>query len=106
MKKILIARPLPKEVTVTLTGCEVTVREETAPLSADEMRAALRDYDGVMPTLGDVFSAEVFADVPVPRCKILANFGVGYNHIDAAAARAAGVEVTNTPGAVTDATAD
>jgi hydroxypyruvate reductase len=56
--------------------------------------------------LGDVFSAEVFADVPAPRCKILANFGVGYNHIDAAAARAAGVEVTNTPGAVTDATAD
>ena len=106
MKKILIARPLPKEVTSTFTGCEVTVREETAPLSAAEMRAALRDYDGVMPTLGDVFSAEVFADVPVPRCKILANFGVGYNHIDAAAARAAGVEVTNTPGAVTDATAD
>ena len=106
MKKILIARPLPKEVTSTLTGCEVTVREETVPLSAAEMRAALRDYDGVMPTLGDVFSAEVFADVPVPRCKILANFGVGYNHIDAAAARAAGVEVTNTPGAVTDATAD
>tara|TARA_R110002072_G_scaffold146355_1_gene293181 strand:+ start:839 stop:1789 length:951 start_codon:yes stop_codon:yes gene_type:complete len=106
LKKILIARPLPKEVTSTFTGCEVTVREETAPLSAAEMRAALRDYDGVMPTLGDVFSAEVFADVPAPRCKILANFGVGYNHIDAAAARAAGVEVTNTPGAVTDATAD
>jgi hydroxypyruvate reductase len=106
LKKILIARPLPKEVTSTLTGCEVTVREETVPLSAAEMRAALRDYDGVMPTLGDVFSAEVFADVPAPRCKILANFGVGYNHIDAAAARAAGVEVTNTPGAVTDATAD
>ena len=84
MKKILIARPLPKEVTSTFTGCEVTVREETAPLSAAEMRAALRDYDGVMPTLGDVFSAEVFADVLVPRCKILANFGVGYNHIDAA----------------------
>jgi len=106
LKKILIARPLPKDVTEALKGCEVTVREETAPLSGEEMRAALRDYDGVMPTLGDAFSAEVFADVPEPRCKILANFGVGYNHIDAAAARAAGVEVTNTPGAVTDATAD
>lgn len=106
MKKILIARPLPEEVTSALKGCDVTVREETAPLSANEMRAALRDFDGVMPTLGDVFSAEVFAEVPKPRCKILANFGVGYNHIDAAAARAAGIEVTNTPGAVTDATAD
>jgi len=106
LKKILIARPLPEEVTSALKGCDVTVREETAPLSANEMRAALRDFDGVMPTLGDVFSAEVFAEVPKPRCKILANFGVGYNHIDAAAARAAGIEVTNTPGAVTDATAD
>jgi lactate dehydrogenase-like 2-hydroxyacid dehydrogenase len=42
----------------------------------------------------------------VPRARLLANFGVGYNHIDVAAARAAGLEVTNTPGAVTDATAD
>ncbi|NUH65815.1 D-glycerate dehydrogenase [Sulfitobacter sp. S0837] len=106
MKKILIARPLPQEVTRALTGCEVTLRDETKPLSAEELRAALRDYDAVMPTLGDAFSAEVFADVPQPRCKLLANFGVGYNHIDVNAARAAGVTVTNTPGAVTDATAD
>jgi hydroxypyruvate reductase len=53
-----------------------------------------------------MFSAEVFADVPRPRCRLLANFGVGYNHIDVAAAKAAGIAVTNTPGAVTDATAD
>ena len=58
----------------------------------------------MLPTLGDRFTAEAFAG-PV-RGKILANFGVGVNHIDVAAARAAGVEVTNTPGAVTDATAD
>ena len=70
------------------------------------MRAALRDYDAVLPTLGDRFSKAVFADVPNARCRLLANFGVGYNHIDVAAARAAGMVVTNTPGAVTDATAD
>lgn len=81
-------------------------RDETHPMSGEEMRAALRDFDGVMCTLGDQFSAEVFADVPDPRCKILANFGVGYNHIDVAEAKAAGITVTNTPGAVTDATAD
>ena len=56
--------------------------------------------------LGDRFDADVFADVPNPRAKILANFGVGYNHIDASAAKAAGIAVSNTPGAVTDATAD
>jgi lactate dehydrogenase-like 2-hydroxyacid dehydrogenase len=44
--------------------------------------------------------------LPEPRARLLANFGVGYNHIDVAAARAAGLAVTNTPGAVTDATAD
>jgi hydroxypyruvate reductase len=71
-----------------------------------ELRAALRDYDAVLPTLGDRFSAAVFADVPAPRARLLANFGVGYNHIDVVAARVAGLEVSNTPGAVTDATAD
>ncbi len=75
-------------------------------MDADELRAALRDYDMILPTLGDLFRADVFADVAQPRAKILANFGVGYNHIDVAAARAAGLAVSNTPGAVTDATAD
>ena len=106
MKKVLISRILPDEVYPLLEGLDVVRRDRTEPLDPDEMRAALREYDGVMCTLGDQFSAEVFADVPDPRCKILANFGVGYNHIDVRAAQASGVVVTNTPGAVTDATAD
>ena len=108
MTKILITRPLPESVQAMARAAfaDVTVRAETLPLTAEELRAALRDYDGVLPTLGDAFSAEVFADVPNPRAKVLANFGVGYNHIDVAAAKAAGLDVSNTPGAVTDATAD
>lgn len=106
MTKLLITRPLPQDVLSPIDGFDLTVRQETRPLTADELRSALRDYDGVLPTLGDMFSADVFADVPNPRARILANFGVGYNHIDAAAAQAAGLMVTNTPGAVTDATAD
>jgi len=106
LKKVLISRVLPDEVYTALEGLEVVRRDRTAPLSGDEVRAALRDYDGVMCTLGDQFSVEVFLDVPAPRCKVLANFGVGFNHIDVAAAKAAGITVTNTPGAVTDATAD
>jgi hydroxypyruvate reductase len=85
---------------------EVEMREENMPLKKGQMRGALALYDGIMPTLGDMFSAEVFEDAEGSRCRILANFGVGYNHIDVAAARAAGIAVTNTPGAVTDATAD
>ena len=106
MKKILVGRALPEDVYASLEGLDVTRRDETSPLSEDEMRAALREYDGVICTLGDQFSANVFTDVPNPRCKVLANFGVGYNHIDVDAAKAMGVTVTNTPGAVTDATAD
>ncbi|WP_299024819.1 D-glycerate dehydrogenase [uncultured Sulfitobacter sp.] len=106
MRKVFISRILPDEVYPLLEGLEVVRRDQTHPLSHEEMCAALRDYDAVMCTLGDQFSAEVFAEVPQPRCKILANFGVGYNHIDVAAAQAAGLVVTNTPGAVTDATAD
>lgn len=85
---------------------DVTCRTTTQPMTHADCVAALADYDIVLPTLGDAFRAEVFAAVPAPRCRLLANFGVGYNHIDVAAARAAGVAVTNTPGAVTDATAD
>ncbi len=107
MKTLLITRPLPTPVIdAARVAYDVTVRQNTLPLDAGELRAALRDYDAVLPTLGDRFQADVFADVPAPRAKVLANFGVGYNHIDVPAAKATGMVVSNTPGAVTDATAD
>ena len=108
MSRVYLPRPLPDAVLTRAYELfdEVEVREDTAPLKIGQMRAALTLYDGVLPTLGDMFSAEVFRDAEGPRCKVLANFGVGYNHIDVSAAKAAGVMVTNTPGAVTDATAD
>ena len=105
--KLWLTRPLPEAVEArAMAGFDVTIRPSNDPLSAEDLRRALRDYDIVMPTLGDRFQKDVFADVPQPRCRLLANFGVGYNHIDVAAAQAAGVAVSNTPGAVTDATAD
>lgn len=105
--KLLISRPMPADVvTAAQARFDVTLRESTLPLTAEELRASLRDFDLVLPTLGDRYQADVFADVPAPRARLLANFGVGYNHIDVAAARSAGLFVTNTPGAVTDATAD
>lgn len=107
MQKLLITRPLPPRVIEAARAVfDVTLRDRTSPLSPDELRASLTDFDAVLPTLGDLYGAQVFADVPAPRARLLANFGVGYNHIDTAAAHAAGVMVTNTPGAVTDATAD
>lgn len=105
--RVLISRPLPDAVLTRAQQLfDVELRAETLPMSAAEMTRALTEFDGVMPTLGDLFSARIFAAAPTPRAQILANFGVGYNHIDVAAAKAAGLTVTNTPGAVTDATAD
>ncbi|MEM9320417.1 MAG: D-glycerate dehydrogenase [Pseudomonadota bacterium] len=83
---------------------EMTAHAADAPLSEAEARGALAAFDAIVPTLGDAFTAAAFQG-PM-RCRLLANFGVGYNHIDVGAAKAAGVAVTNTPGAVTDATAD
>jgi hydroxypyruvate reductase len=105
--RVFMSRPLPERVQAAARAfCDLTVRPDTGPLSEDEMRASLAVYDAVVPTLGDFYSAEIFASVPAPRAKLLANFGVGFNHIDVGAARSAGIAVTNTPGAVTDATAD
>jgi gluconate 2-dehydrogenase len=105
--KLLVTRPLPEPVMQAARArFQVTARESTLSLSPDELCTSLRDFDLVLPTLGDLYSAQVFADVAKPRASLLANFGVGFNHIDVTAARATGVAVSNTPGAVTDATAD
>ncbi|QDY70199.1 D-glycerate dehydrogenase [Qingshengfaniella alkalisoli] len=103
-----MTRPLPDKVLEKASEhFEAVMRPSTTPLSDEELTGALMDFDAVLPTLGDLFSADVFDAVGGHcRAQILANFGVGYNHIDVHAARAVRVEVTNTPGAVTDATAD
>lgn len=107
MKKVLVTRPLPEEVIAALDGsCKLAVRDDTGPMNAAEMVAALERFDAILPTIGDRFSAEVFAGAREIRARLLANFGVGYNHIDVAQARAHGVAVTNTPGVLTDTTAD
>lgn len=107
MPELYITRPLPDSVlTAAQDSFNVTLRSQTTPLKKGEMRAALVLYDVIIPTLGDLFSADVFEGMTGARCRLLANFGVGYNHIDVAAANAAGIAVTNTPGAVTEATAD
>jgi glyoxylate reductase len=74
-------------------------------MTADEFMAAATTYDAILPTVSDTIPA-AFYPAAAGRVKLLANYGVGYNHIDIAAARAAGIAVTNTPGVLTDCTAD
>ena len=107
MNKIFITRPLPPEVLKKAqTLGEVTTRSLTSPLTTKEMTEALENFDIILPTLGDLFSESIFQKVIKIRCKQLANFGAGYNHIAVEAAKEKGVIVTNTPGVLTDATAD
>ena len=107
MKRLLITRPIDAQVIAAAEArFGVTVNEDGG-LSVDQAAEALKTYDAILPTLGDDFSAAAFeragADI---RTGILGNFGVGYNHIDTEAAKAAGVLVSNTPDVLTDATAD
>ena len=104
MLKLLITRPIAAPVVEQAkTLFDVTVHEGGA-LDVAAAAQALADYDLILPTLGDAFTAEAFAGEV--RCKMIGNFGVGYNHIDVEAAAKAGVTVSNTPDVLTDATAD
>lgn len=105
--KLLLTRRFPEAtIAAARERFEVTLRDADAGLREAEAAEALRSYDAVLCTLGDAFTARAFEQAGEIRCGVLANFGVGYNHIDVAAARSRGVGVSNTPGVVTDATAD
>ncbi|MEE9427859.1 MAG: D-glycerate dehydrogenase [Paracoccaceae bacterium] len=105
--KLLITRHMPQSVVQAAhKQFDVTHLDTASYLAPEKMRAALQEFDAIMPTLGDPLDAAAFINLPKPRCKILANFGVGVNHIDLGAANAVGIIVCNTPDAVTDATAD
>jgi len=105
LKKLLMTRVFPQaNIDAAKAQFDVTVRDSTVGMTAKEAKAAMADYDAILLTLGDQFTSDAFdGDI---KCGMLANFGVGYNHIDVDAARAAGVLVSNTPDVVTDATAD
>lgn len=104
--KVLITRKWPASVEAKLQQLyEVTLNETDTPLTTAQLQTALQEYDAVCPTVCDNLPATVL-NVANKRCKILGNFGVGYNHIDIHAAKQQGLIVTNTPGVLTESTAD
>lgn len=103
---ILVTRRLPAPIEATLAGSfGATLNPTDRPLSPTELGHALREHDIVLCTLTDRLTSQLLHDER-RRARLLANFGAGTNHIDLAAARDAGVVVTNTPGVLTDDTAD
>ncbi|MCA1367923.1 D-glycerate dehydrogenase [Bradyrhizobium sp. BRP14] len=106
MTRILLTRRWPEAVEQVLAArFETVFNEGDRSMDAAALAEALRNFDAVLPTVSDRLPATLFAGGNL-RAKILGNFGVGYNHIDVAAAKAAGIVVTNTPGVLTDCTAD
>lgn len=104
--RILLTRAWPEAVEDALARrFEVTRNEGDLPLGPDRLKAALGEYDAILPTVTDRLGPEVF-DRPGIRTRILANYGVGFAHIDVAAAARAGIVVTNTPDVLSDCTAD
>jgi len=84
---------------------DARVNQDDHSFTTAELGEALRGADALVPTVSDRITAQTLAVEPL-RARILANFGVGFNHIDVAAAKARGLVVTNTPDVLTDDTAD
>ena len=84
----------------------VTFNEDDSPLSKDRLIEGFATHDIAAPTVSDSIDADIVAAGAAGSCRMIANYGVGVNHIDLAAAAAHGIPVSNTPGVLTDATAD
>lgn len=84
---------------------DVSVNLGDVPRNAAELIRAMDHCDVMVPTVTDIFDDHVFSHAPY-RATLIANVGVGVNHIDLGAASRAGIAVTNTPDVLTDDTAD
>ncbi|MEC8109681.1 MAG: D-glycerate dehydrogenase [Pseudomonadota bacterium] len=83
-----------------------TFNEDDVPLTETQIAEGFAGHDALAPTVSDQITAEIIAAGAAGSGQLIANFGVGVNHIDLPAAAAAGLAVSNTPGVLTDATAD
>jgi glyoxylate reductase len=102
---LLISRHLP-EAALALARARATVRLEAEDrrLEPRELALRLRDANGLVCLLTDTIDAALLAEAP--RLRVVANVAVGYNNIDVAAATRRRIVVTNTPGVLTETTAD
>ncbi len=104
--RLIVTRRLLDETEARMSALfDVELSEADLPLNAQALAAAAARCDVLIPTITDRIDAEVIA-AGAGRLRLIANFGAGVDHIDLRAARAAGIIVTNTPGILTEDTAD
>lgn len=92
------------EESLTAGGAKVTVNPHDRPLTPDELRHALTAADGALCLLNDKITADLMD--AAPRCRIYANYAVGFDNMDTAAATKRGIALSNTPDVLTEATAE
>ncbi|MFN3277841.1 MAG: 2-hydroxyacid dehydrogenase [Paracoccus hibiscisoli] len=104
--RVAVTRRLPEAVETRMSELfDVALRDDDRKLSQDELVALMQGADVIVPTVTDQITAAMLARAG-ERLKLIANFGAGVDHIDVLSARQRGVLVSNTPGVVTEDTAD
>jgi glyoxylate reductase len=103
--KVFVTRVIPAAGLDRIrAACDVTLWPEPLPPSYEELRRRVAECDGLVSLLTDRIDAALLD--AAPRLKVVSNYAVGFNNVDVPAATARGVSVGNTPGVLTDATAD
>jgi glyoxylate reductase len=103
---VVVTRRLPQVVETRLTELFNTrLRDPDVPMTREELAEAVSEADVLVPTITDQIDAGLLAQAG-PRLKLIANYGAGVDHIDVTTARQHGILVSNTPGVVTEDTAD
>lgn len=104
--RVAVTRELPDAIAARMGELfDTSFNQSDEAMDRAVLLAAVADCDVLVPTVTDVIDAELIAAAG-ERLKLIANFGAGVNHIDLKAARARGIVVTNTPGVLTEDTAD
>jgi glyoxylate reductase len=104
--RVAITRSLPEAVEARMGALfDAVPRGEDIALDRAGLIAAMADADVLVPTVTDRIDAELIRTAP-ERLRLIANYGAGFGHIDLRAARERGITVTNTPGVLTEDTAD
>jgi glyoxylate reductase len=103
---VVVTRRLPEAVETRMKELfDVELNEDDRPMSKADLVAAMSRADVLVPCIADRIDAAMLAQAG-DRLKLIANYGAGVDHIDVATARQRGILVSNTPGVMTDDTAD
>jgi len=106
LPKVLITRRIPDVgLEILEKHVEADIFEGEAPISREELKRRIGGVEGLLCLLSDRIDDEVM-DEAGPQLRVISNYAVGYNNIDVEAATARGIAITNTPGALREATAD